>query len=167
MKKAVTTISYIFMVFVLFGLFWWLGRVTAPAVSAFFTDTVTDTITDWRHDTVMRVDTRVVRLPVHDTVRMTDSVVRVDSVVVEVPIYQYRYDTTILSPDGATQLRAVLTGYDVTVDTLAVSTVVEPVAVKEAIPWYRRFRPSVGVGVGANSDGEVTTGVFVGVGYLW
>ena len=138
-----------------------------PAEEERVTDTVTDTITDWQYDTVYRVDTRVVRLPVHDTTRMTDSLWLTDSVLVEVPISRYRYDTTLTDTHSTTRLTASLSGYEVRVDTLSVTTTIEPIIIKETLPWRKRIRPSVGVGIGTNLRGEATAGVFVGIGYLW
>ena len=83
MKKAVTTVVYFCIVLGLIMMSWWLGRLTAPAEFTYTTDTVTDTITDWQYDTVFRVDTRVVKLPIHDTTTVTDSLWLTDSVLVE------------------------------------------------------------------------------------
>lgn len=131
------------------------------------TDTVTDTITNWQHDTVFRVDTKVVKLPIHDTTTLTDSLRITDSVFVEVPISRYRYDTTLTDTHSTTHLTASLSGYEVRIDTLAVTTTVQPVIIKESLPWYRRFLPSVGIGLGTNIKGEATAGIYLGVGYLF
>ena len=142
------------------------GRCLAPKQETVI-DTVTDTITDWQYDTVFRVDTRVVKLPIHDTTTVTDSLWVTDSVLVEVPISRYRYDTTLTDTHSTTRLTASLSGYEVRVDTLAVTTTIEPIIIKETLPWRKRIRPSVGVGIGTNIRGEATAGVFVGIGYLW
>ena len=142
------------------------GRCLAPEQETII-DTVTDTITDWQYDTVFRVDTRVVKLPIHDTTTVTDSLWLTDSVLVEVPISRYRYDTTLTDTHSTTRLTASLSGYEVRVDTLAVTTTIEPIIIKETLPWRKRIRPSVGVGIGTNLKGEATAGVFVGIGYLW
>ena len=142
------------------------GRCLAPEQETII-DTVTDTITDWQYDTVFRVDTRVVKLPVHDTTVCIDSLWITDSVWVEVPISRYHYDTTLTDTHSITRLTASLSGYEVRVDTLTVTTTIEPIIIKETIPWRKRIRPSVGVGVGANLRGEATVGVFFGIGYLW
>ena len=142
------------------------GRSYTPK-TVVVTDTVTDTITDWQHDTIFRIDTKVVKLPVHDTTTLTDSLWLTDSVLVEVPMMRYRYDTTLTDTHSTTRLTATLTGYEVSIDTLAVSTTIQPVIIKETIPWQRRFRPSVGVGVGTNLKGEATAGVYIGVGYIF
>ena len=142
------------------------GRCLAPEQETII-DTVTDTITDWQYDTVFRVDTRVVKLPIHDTTTVTDSLWLTDSVLVEVPISRYRYDTILKDTHSTTRLTASLSGYEVRVDTLAVTTTIEPIIIKETIPWHKRIRPSVGVGIGTNLKGEATVGVFVGIGYLF
>lgn len=142
------------------------GRCLVPKPETVI-DTVTDTITYWQHDTVFRIDTKVVKLPVHDTTTVTDSLWLTDSVLVEVPMMRYRYDTTLRDTHSTTRLTATLSGYEVRVDTMTVSTTIQPIIIKETIPWQKRFRPSVGVGVGSNLKGEATVGVFVGVGYLF
>ena len=106
-------------------------------------------------------------MPVHDTTTVTDSLWLTDSVLVEVPMMHYRYDTTLTDTHSTTRLTASLSGYEVRVDTLTVNTTIQPVIIKETIPWQKRFRPSVGVGVGINLKGEATAGVYVGVGYLF
>lgn len=142
------------------------GRCLAPKQESVI-DTVTDTITNWQYDTVFRYDTKVVKLPVHDTTTVTDSLWLTDSVLVEVPMMRYRYDTTLTDTHSTTRLTATMTGYEVRVDTLTVNTTIQPIIIKEAIPWQKRFRPSVGVGVGANLKGEATVGVYFGIGYLF
>lgn len=146
-----------------------IGVLTAPRQQKpiYIIDTITDTITNWQHDTVFRVDTKVVKLPVHDTTTLTDSLRITDSVLVEVPISRYRYDTTLTDTHSTTHLAASLSGYEVRIDTLVVTTTVQSVIINESLPWYCRLRPSVGVGVGTNLKGEATAGVYFGVGYLF
>lgn len=142
------------------------GRCLTPKTGV-VVDTVEDTIIDWQHDTVFRIDTKLVKLPVHDTTTLIDSLWMTDSVLVEVPMMRYRYDTTLADTHSTTRLTATLSGYEVRVDTLTVSTTIQPIIIKETIPWQNRFRPSVGVGVGTNLKGEATVGVYFGVGYLF
>ena len=138
-----------------------------PSEEERVTDTVTDTITDWQHDTVYRFDTKIVKLPIHDTTMLTDSLWVIDSVQVEVPIYKYYFDTTLADTNRTIHLEASLSGYEVTIDTMAITTTVKPIIIKETIPWQKRFRPSIGVGVGTNLKGEATVGMYLGVGYLF
>ena len=79
----------------------------------------------------------------------------------------YRYDTILKDTHSTTRLTASLSGYEVRVDTLAVTTTIEPIIIKETLPWCKRIRPSVGVGIGTNLKGEATAGVFFGIGYLF
>ncbi len=129
--------------------------------------TVTDTIINWQFDTMYLTNTKVVRLPVHDTTYSTDSVWLRDSVLVDVPMYTYKYDTTLRDTNCTTNVRAIITGYDVWVDEVTVSTTITPIVIKETIPWYKRIRPSVGVGIGTTFKGEAAVGVYAGVGYLF
>lgn len=145
---------------------WWFGRMSAPKPET-VTDTITDTIIDWQHDTVYRYDTKIVKLPIHDTTTLTDSLWLTDSVLVEVPIYKYYFDTTLTDTNRTIHLEAALSGYEVTIDTLAITTTVNPIIIKETIPWQKRFRPSVGIGIGSTLKGEATVGMYVGVGYLF
>ena len=145
---------------------WFFGRMSAPKPE-FVTDTITDTIVNWKYDTIYRYDTKVVKLPIHDTTTVTDSLLLVDSVMVDVPIYKYHYDTTLSDTHGSTRLTATMSGYDVNIDTLEVTTTITPIIIKETLPWYKRFRPSVGIGIGTNYKGEATAGLYVGVGYLF
>lgn len=129
--------------------------------------TITDTIVDWQHDTVYRYNTKVVKLPIYDTTTLTDNLWLTDSVIVEVPIYKYCYDTTLRDTNSTIRLQATLSGYDVTIDTLAMTTTITPTIIKETIPLQKRFRPSAGVGIGSNFKGEASIGVFVGIGFLF
>lgn len=139
----------------------WIVRLTEKANTKSVPVTITDTIVDWQHDTVYRYDTKVVKLPVHDTTTITDSV------LVEVPLSKYYYDTTLTDTNRTIRMQATLSGYDVSIDTLAVTTTITPIIIKETMPWYKRFRPSIGVGIGSNLKGEASVGVFLGVGYLF
>ena len=163
MKRWIIALLTLAICLVLAFLF---GRVSAPEPEI-VADTITNTITDWQHDTVYRYDTKVVKLPIHDTTTLTDSVWLTDSVIVEVPIYKYHYDTTLTDTNRTIRLQATLSGYEVSIDTLSLTTTVTPIIIKEEIPWHKRFRPSVGVGVGTNLKGEATVGMYVGVGYLF
>lgn len=148
-------------------LVWWVVSLQKKLHTPVEPVVVTDTIVDWQYDTVYRYDTRIVKLPIHDTTVCVDSVFSTDSVFVEVPIYKYKYDTTLTDTHSTTHLHAKLSGYAVNVDTLTVSTTITPIVIKEKIAWYKRIRPSIGVGVGTTFKGEATVGVYAGVGYLF
>lgn len=128
---------------------------------------VTDTIVDWKYDTVWFDTVKIVKLPVHDTTVCVDSVYATDSIYVEVPMYKYIYDTTLTTEHSSTRLEVKLSGYDVNIDTLTATTTITPTIIQETIPWYKRFRPSFGIGVGTTFKGEATVGAYFGVGYLF
>ena len=121
------------------------------------TDTIqiTDTITDWRYDTLFinRLDT--VKLPIV----YTDTIIKLDSILVQIPINTYHYDTTITDTNYKTHLKAVVSGFSVAVDSVYLSTEITPQRVKKQ-PWYGNLCPAVGVGFGTGGFG-----VFAGIGY--
>lgn len=120
------------------------------------TITVTDTITNWQSDTVY--------FNHYDTINTTDVVIINDTVndttYIQLPIYTYVYDTTITDSLYRTSLRAVTSGFNVTMDSLYLNTEIMPQRVKKQ-PWYTNICPAVGVGIG--TDGKI--GLFAGVGY--
>ena len=122
------------------------------------TDTikVTDTITEFHPDTIYfsRFDT--VQLP---AVVINDTLVKIDSVFVQIPINTYQYDTIITDTNYETSLKAVVSGFGVTMDSLYLNTKIMPQRVKKQ-PWYGNIVPAVGVGFGTGGFG-----VFAGLGY--
>lgn len=148
-------------------LVWWVVALNKKLHATPDPVVVTDTIIDWQYDTVYRYNTKVVKLPIHDTTICIDSIYSTDSVYVEVPMYKYKYDTILKDTHSTTRLQATLSGYDVNIDTLNVTTTITPIIIKENIKWYKRFRPSVGIGIGTTFKGEATVGVYAGVGYLF
>lgn len=119
------------------------------------TVTLTDTITNWKYDTVYfsRLDT--VKLPI----LQTDTMSITDSVYVQLPINTYRYDTIISDSAYTSRIQAVVSGFSVSLDTLSIRTELMPLKAKKQ-PWYSNLCPAVGVGFGTGG-----VGVFVGVGY--
>lgn len=122
------------------------------------TDTLTiqDTITNWSYDTLYfnRYDT--VKFPVVDTIN--DTIIKIDSIYVQIPINTYIYDSVINDSLYKTDLRAVVSGFNVSMDSLYLSTQIMPQKVKKA-PWYTNIVPAVGLGFGTGGFG-----VFVGAG---
>ena len=120
------------------------------------TITITDTITNWQYDTVYFSHYDTIKLPVVDTIN--DTIVKIDSVLVEIPISTTVYDTTITDSLYRTSLRAVVSGFNVSMDSLYLNTQIIPQKVKKA-PWYSNVVPAVGLGFGTGGFG-----VFAGVG---
>lgn len=123
------------------------------------TDTVVinDTITNWQSDTVY--------FNRYDTINTTDVVIINDTVndttYIQLPIYTYIFDTIIQDTNYRTSLRAVLSGFQTSVDSLYLSTEIMQQRVKNTPKWYTNICPAVGVGIG--TDGKI--GLFVGIGY--
>lgn len=117
--------------------------------------TVTDTVTNWEPYIIHHYRTDTAYLPIIDT--LVDTVT--DTVLVQIPIEMYRYDTTIIDTNYTTHLRAVLTGFHTSIDTLTIRTEIMPPAPPKK-PWYTNFCPAVGIGYGTGGFG-----VFAGVGY--
>lgn len=124
------------------------------------TDTLTiqDTITNWSYDTMYlsRLDT--IKLPVVDTVN--DTIIKIDSVLVQIPINTYVYDTTITDSLYTTSLKATVSGFGVSFDSLYLNTKIMRQEPKNTPKWYENICPSAGVGFGTGGFG-----FFVGIGY--
>ena len=104
------------------------------------TDTVT--IHNWVADTIYQTNTKYVKLPVvtHDTITNTDTITTTDSVLVEVPISTYQYDTVTLD---STHVRAVLSGFQVKVDSLSIET---KIVRQEPRKWHWGWGMAIGYG---------------------
>lgn len=122
------------------------------------TITITDTITDLAYDTVYFSHFDTVQLP---AVVINDTLIQVDSVYVQIPISTYQYDTTITDTNYKTQLKAVLSGFGVSVDTLCLSTeITRQQSIQNKEKWYN----NLGVGVGVMYG---TGGFGVGAGLMY
>lgn len=108
------------------------------------TDTLTiqDTITNWSYDTLYfnRYDT--VKFPVVDTIN--DTIIKVDSIYVQIPINTYTFDTTITDSNYRTSLRAVVEGFSVSIDTLSIHT---EIIKQEAILVPKQRHWGIGAGL--------------------
>ena len=144
------------------GLMVWgynVGKRHSSNTVEIITDTITltDTITNWEPEYVYLSHFDTIKLPVVDTVN--DTIIKIDSVLVQIPISTTVYDTTITDINYKTDLRAVLSGFQTSVDSVYLSTEIMQQNPKKQ-PWYNRL--GVGVGVGFGTGGF---GVFAGVGY--
>ena len=124
------------------------------------TDTIqlSDTITQWQPYDIYHYRTDTAYLPIIDT--LVDTVT--DTVLVQIPIEIYRYDTTIIDTNYTTHLRAVLTGFHTSIDTLTIRTeIIHQESQNAPRKWYDNIVPAVGIVYG--TGGQI--GVFAGVGY--
>lgn len=164
MKKEILDIIKHFILGLIIGLIisglmvWSYNVGKRHSTQTTITDTIVnnDTITNWQSDTVY--------FNHYDTINTTDVVIINDTVndttYIQLPIYTYIYDTTITDSTYRTSLRAVVSGFDVTMDSLYLSTEIMPQKVKKQ-PWYGNIVPACGIGFG--TGGQI--GLFVGIGY--
>ena len=141
------------------GLMVWSYNVGKRHSTNTTTDTITltDTITDWNYDTMYLSHFDTIKLPVVDTIN--DTILKIDSVLVQIPISTTVYDTTITDSTYRTDLRAVVSGFQTSVDSVYLSTEIMQQNPKKQ-PWYTNLCPAVGIGYGTGGFG-----MFAGVGY--
>lgn len=120
---------------------------------------IRDTLVSVIWDTVMLDRYETVVLPLTDTL-WRDSV-RVDSVHVEVPIYRYAYDTTLKTDTTELDLSVRVSGFGVSLDTLAFGFRYTP---KATVSKERRFGVFVGPMIGVSSNRRLSVGVGIGFG---
>ena len=123
-------------------------------------DTIIDTIQI--NDTITNLQYDTVYFNRYDTINTTDVVIINDTVndttYIQLPIYTYIFDTLIQDTNYKTSLRAVTSGFNVTMDSLYLSTEIMQQNPKKQ-PWYGNIVPAVGLGFGTGGFG-----VFAGVG---
>lgn len=113
-----TVILLLLCIFTAYKAYQLKGKIETITVTD--TITLTDTITNWNYDTMYlsRLDT--IKLPVVDTIN--DTILKIDSVLVQIPINTTVFDTTITDTNYTTSLRAVVEGFAVNIDTLSIHT---------------------------------------------
>lgn len=139
-----------------------LGYVIAkhnPTPPEVITDiiTVTDTVTNWQADTVYLKRYDTVKLVQLDTVN--DTLLKLDSVLVEVPISQHVFDTTIIDTNFETHLKAVISGFHVSLDSIYLDT-----KIMQQQPSLTPKNKHWGIGAGLMYG---TGGFGVGVGVMY
>lgn len=159
MKK---TLDYILFGLILIGLVFiaWKSytiKNKVEYITVTDTITITDTITDLVYDTVYFSHFDTVQLP---AVVINDTLVQVDSVYVQIPISTYQYDTVVSDTNYTTSLKAVVSGFGVSFDSLYLNTKIMQQEPKNTPKWYENICPSAGVGFGTGGFG-----FFVGIGY--
>ena len=113
---------------------------------------LTKTLTNLVYDTVYLERYKTVKLPVVDTLvyYIADTVTRVDSVFVEVPISVYKMDTTFTSDSTVLNLFIQNKGFNVTLDSLSYKFEYTPTDIK--LPkknfFKDHFRFGLGIGTG-------------------
>lgn len=142
------------------GLMVWsynVGKRHCTVVTDTDTVVINDTITNLQYDTVYFNHYDTLKLPVVDTIN--DTILKIDSILVQIPISTTVYDTTIKKEDYQTHLKAVLNGFQTSVDSVYLSTEIIKQEPKKQ-PWYG----NIGVGIGLMYG---TGGWGLGVGIMY
>ena len=128
---------------------------------------LTDTIVNVEWDTVYLERYKTVKLPVVDTTVnfIADTVTRVDSVEVEVPISIYKLDTIFSTDTTSLNIRIQNSGYDIKFDSLSYKFEYTPTLNKTNF-FKEHFKFGLGVGTGygcftRNPD------IFLGIGFYY
>ena len=110
------------------------------------------------YDTVYTEKKEIVKLPIVDTLILTDTVVAVtvDSVLVEVPIHTYHYDTTL----SETHISLICEGFDVRLNSLLIERINVAQKQEKAVKT-NRFGLGLQLGIGFNEKGFTP---YIGVG---
>ena len=145
------------------------GHQNAPDISTVSVEVIHDTILDTVPVTaeVRQVGSVVAHLPIAnnkvlDNSELTDTVkfdANKDSVAVLVPIEQKVFT-------DSTNYRAVISGYNISLDTMQVFRHREYIT-ERIKPPAKRWGLSVGVGAVVGTDMKVRPGIFVGVTYTF
>lgn len=161
MKKAIETVLIVILALLCIFTAWKAYTIKDKVEYINTTDTlfINDTITDWNYDTMYLSHFDTIKLPVIDTIN--DTILKIDSVLVQIPISTYTFDTTITDTNYRTSLKAITSGFAVTMDSLYLNTEIKPQTVQiTPKKWYQRLCPAVGIGFGSGGFG-----VFGGIGY--
>ena len=128
---------------------------------------ITDTLTNIVYDTVYLERYKTVKLPVVDTLvyYITDTVTRVDSIEVEIPISKYKFDTTLFTDSTQLNLSIRNSGYEVKLDTLYYSFTYRPTKTKtNFFKEHFKFGAGISIGFGVFSK---KPDIFVGIGVYY
>ena len=96
------------------------------------------------YDSIYLTKTEVVRLPIVDTLVLTDTIIHQDSVYVEIPISTYHYDTTF----AETHISLMCEGFDVRLNSLLIENLKMP-TIEQKVPkkWYENIHLGTGLSV--------------------
>ncbi len=128
---------------------------------------ITDTLINVVYDTLFIDHFETVKLPVVDTLvyYITDTVVRVDSIEVEIPISKYQLDTTFSTDTTCLNIRIQNSGYNVKLDTLSYLFEYTPTHQKtNFFKEHFKFGAGVSTGFGVFSK---KPDVFLGIGVYY
>ena len=128
---------------------------------------ITDTLTQVVYDTVFFDHFETVKLPVVDTIicYIADTVTRVDSVFVEVPISIYKLDTIFSTDTTSLNIRIQNSGYDIKFDSLSYKFEYTPTHHKTNF-FKEHFKFGLGVSSGYGVFSKKPD-IFLGIGFYY
>ena len=129
---------------------------------------ITDTLTQVVYDTVFFDHFETVKLPVVDTIicYIADTVTRVDSVFVEVPISIYKLDTIFSTDTTSLNIRIQNSGYDIKFDSLSYYFEYTPRPLNKTNFFKEHFKFGVGVSSGFGVFSKKPD-IFLGIGFYY
>ena len=127
---------------------------------------LTDTIVNVVYDTLFIDHFETVKLPITDTTicYITDTVARVDSIEVEVPISVYKFDSTFTTDTTSLNIRIRNSGFNVKLDSLSYHFEYTPTLQKNYFRDHFKFGVGIGTGFGVFSK---KPDVFLSVGFYY
>ena len=129
------------------------------------TITITDTLTQVIYDTLFINHFEIVKLPVVDTLILTNDSLRIDSVFVEVPISIYKLDTTFTTDTTSLNIRIQNSGYEVKLDSLSYSFTYKPTKIKtNFFKEHFKFGAGISTGLGVFSK---KPDIFLSIGFYY
>ena len=128
---------------------------------------ITDTLTNVVYDTVYLERYKTVKLRTTDTLvyYIADTVTRVDSIFVDIPISKFQLDTTFTTDTTCLNIRIQNSGYNVKLDTLSYLFKYTPTHQKTNY-FKDHFRFGVGVSTGFGIFSKQPD-VLLGVGFYY
>ena len=128
---------------------------------------LTDTIVNVEWDTVYLERYKTVKLPITDTLvyYIADTVTRVDSIFVDIPISKFQLDTTFTTDTTCLNIRIQNSGYNVKLDTL--SYLFEYIPTHQKTNFFRdHFKFGAGVSTGYGFFSKQPD-IFLGIGVYY
>ena len=128
---------------------------------------LTDTIVNVEWDTVYLERYKTVKLPITDTLvyYIADTVTRVDSIFVDIPISKFQLDTTFTTDTTCLNIRIQNSGYNVKLDTLSYNFKYTPTHQKTNF-FRDHFKFGAGVSTGYGFFSKQPD-IFLGIGVYY
>ena len=134
-----------------------LKQNTKQTFTHTISDVIFDTVYQDKYIPYYEIDTVLLKDTVTDTT--TDTIILTDTVYLEnqIGVVDTLFTDTVNNQIVSNELHLRLSGYEVSLDTLCLNTIITQPRKK----WYERIVPAIGIGITTNCK----IGIFAGVGY--